>query len=104
MLHGRHWRYWRDLRHWPLRQPLLADPRPLLHAWGGRDALMPAQAYAEFADAARHRAGGYCALTFPDADHELRTPGRDHLQSVWTWLERLARADWRWPGDCFQSP
>ncbi|NML15020.1 alpha/beta hydrolase [Azohydromonas caseinilytica] len=100
--HGRHLRYWRDLRHWRLRQPLLTDPRPLLHAWGGRDALMPPQAYAEFADAARHRAGGYCALAFPDADHELRASGRDHLQSVWAWLERLAREGGRWPGACFR--
>jgi len=33
VLEGRSWRYWRDLGHWPLEAPLLADPRPLLHAW-----------------------------------------------------------------------
>ncbi len=101
---GRHLRYWADLHGWALRQPLLDDPRPLLQAWGGQDALMPQAAYAAFATQARERAGGYCSLRFDTADHELRSPQRDHLQTVWAWLERHAREGRRWPARCALEP
>lgn len=90
ILEGRHWRYWQALQRWPLMAPLLSDPRPLLHAWGGLDRLMPPVAYQLFSQQAGLRAGGYCALTFSQADHELRTPGSDRLQQVWRWLDQAA--------------
>jgi hypothetical protein len=90
LLQGRHWRYWQVLQRWPLQAPLLADPRPLLQAWGGADALMPAAAYQRFADAARRRAAPFCALRFAHADHELRAPGADRLQQLWRWLDQVA--------------
>jgi len=90
LLQGRHWRYWQVLRQWPLQAPLLADPRPLLLAHGGLDALMPAAAYQRFAQAARQRAGPFCAVRFARADHELRAPGTDHLQQLWRWLDEAA--------------
>jgi hypothetical protein len=90
LLHGRHWRYWQVLQRWPLQAPLLADPRPLLRAWGGADALMPAAAYQRFADAARRRPAPFCDIRFPRADHELREPGADRLQQLWRWLDQAA--------------
>jgi len=90
LLQGRHWRYWQVLQRWPLQAPLLADARPLLQAHGGQDALMPEGAYQRFAGAARRRAGPFCALRFPLADHELREPGADRLQQLWRWLEQAA--------------
>jgi hypothetical protein len=90
ILEGRHWRYWLALQRWPLMAPLLSDPRPLLHAWGELDGLMPPAAYQLFSQQARLRAGGYCPLIFSQADHELRTPGSDRLQPVWRWLDRAA--------------
>lgn len=104
VVHGRSLGYWRDLFAWRMQAPLLALPHPLLHAHGGLDALMPAQAYESFADRARLRPAGYCRLLFPDADHELRSPERDQLQSVWAWLERHARRDRRWPPECLAAP
>lgn len=100
LIEGRHRDYWHDLRHWPLAAPLLADPRPLLHVWGGDDALVPAEAYARFAQRAVRRAGGYCALRLPAADHELRSPGGDRLQLAWRWLEGLARRGGPWQPPC----
>ena len=82
LLQGRHWRYWQVLQRWPLQGPLLADPRPLLQAFGGADALMPAVAYQRFADAARQRNAPFCALRFPRADHQLREAGTDRLQRI----------------------
>jgi hypothetical protein len=90
LLQGRHWRYWQVLQRWPLQAPLLADPRPLLQAWGGADALMPGAAYQRFADAARRRVAPFCALRFASADHELRAPGADRLQQLWRWLDQAA--------------
>lgn len=90
LLQGRHWRYWQVLQRWPLQAPLLADPRPLLQAWGGADALMPAEAYQRFAGAARRRSGPFCAVRFARADHELREPAADRLQQVWRWLDQAA--------------
>lgn len=90
LLQGRHWRYWQVLQRWPLRSPLLADPRPLLQAFGGADALMPSTAYQRFADAARRRGGPFCAIRFPQADHELREASGDRLQQLWRWLDQAA--------------
>jgi hypothetical protein len=92
LLHGRHWRYWQVLQRWTLQVPLMADPRPLLQAWGGADALMPAAAYQRFGDAARRRQAPFCAVRFPRADHELREPGTDRLQQLWRWLDQAAAA------------
>ena len=92
LLQGRHWRYWQVLQRWPLQAPLLAEPRPLLQAWGGADALMPASAYQRFAGAARQRTGPYCAVHFPQADHQLREVGSDRLQQLWHWLDQAAAA------------
>jgi hypothetical protein len=101
LVEGRHWRYWSDLSAWPLQQPLLDDPRPLLHAWGGQDRLISPDAYAAFGRLARQRAGGYCGVGFAQADHELRQPdGRDHLQTVWQWLETLALEGRDWRPNC----
>ena len=98
LLQGRHWRYWQVLQRWPLQGPLLADPRPLLQAFGGADALMPAAAYQRFADAGRQRTAPFCALRFPRADHQLREAGTDRLQQLWRWLEQAALAGADAPG------
>jgi hypothetical protein len=98
LLQGRHWRYWQVLQRWPLQAPLLADPRPLLQAWGGADALMPAAAYQRFAAAAQRRAAPFCAVRFPRADHQLREPGADRLQQLWRWLDQAASAAPPQPG------
>lgn len=92
ILEGRHWRYWLALQRWPLMAPLLSDPRPLLHAWGELDLLMPPAAYQLGSQQARFRAGGYCPLTFRQAGHELRTTGSDRLQQMWRWLDQAAPA------------
>ena len=103
VLHGRSARYWHVLQTWPLLAPLLSDGRPLLQVRGGHDALIPATAYAEFADHARLRRGGHCAVVFAQADHELRegidnpdnpaTPAIDRLQSVWRWIDTAAQLE-----------
>ncbi len=100
LIEGRDWRYWRDLRHWPLEEALLAIPRPLVHAWGGQDDLVPEQAYRQFQDRAVRRKSGYCALRFSDADHELRDGGTDRLQTVWRGLETMLRDPLPWPAAC----
>jgi len=108
LLEGRNLRYWQVLLDWPLQAALLADPRPLLHAWGGHDALIPAAAFARFAAAARQRSGGYCALQFPAADHQLRTADNDELQTLWALLDQAASRRRQtaaasmpgWPTDC----
>ena len=92
VLQGRHWRYWQVLQRWALQAPLLADARPVLQAWGAADALMPAAAYQQFADAARQRAAPYCGVGFAQADHQLRAPGSDRLQQLWRWLDQAASA------------
>ncbi|GCL61127.1 alpha/beta hydrolase [Pseudaquabacterium pictum] len=98
LLQGRHWRYWQVLQRWPLQAPLLADARPLLRAWGGADALMPATAYQRFADLARRRPAPFCDIRFPRTDHELREPGADRLQQLWRWLDQTAAAMATQPG------
>ncbi len=100
LLQGRDRRYWQDLLRWPLLEPLLADPRPLLQVRGGRDALVPAEAYALFEASASTRAGGVCSVVFAQADHELREPGADRLQRVWAWIEAIARQRAGWSPDC----
>lgn len=93
---GRSLRYWRDLWHWPVQEPLLAGPWPLLQVWGQEDALVPASAYARFAGHARYRVARYCARALAGADHGLQRSaaqgGDDGVQQVWAWLERWARA------------
>ncbi|MES2714455.1 MAG: alpha/beta hydrolase [Pseudomonadota bacterium] len=98
LLQGRHWRYWQVLQRWPLLSALLADTRPLLQAFGGADALMPASAYQRFADAARRRAGPFCAIRFAQADHQLREAGADRLQQLWRWLDQTAAQGSGTPG------
>lgn len=97
---GRSWRYWHDLAAWPLAAPLLADPRPLLHAWSAGDALIPEAAYTQFGQRAQRRAAGYCAMTFAAVDHQLRSAAEDRLQSVWAVLEDRARGPAGWRIDC----
>jgi hypothetical protein len=100
MIEGRSWRYWHDLAAWPLEAPLLADPRPLLHAWSASDALIPEAAYTQFSQRAQRRAGGYCAMRFEAVDHQLRSAEGDRLQSVWAALEDRARSPAGWRIDC----
>lgn len=89
---GRSLRYWRELWQWPLEQPLLAAPSPLLQVWGAQDALVPQAAYQRFRTLAHERAAPYCARQLPGADHGLQRPGHDGVQQVWAWLEQWARA------------
>lgn len=111
VLHGRSARYWHGLQTWSLLEPVLADERFLLQVWGGRDALIPAAAYAEFADQARRRPAGYCAVRFAQADHELRVAvsteapavdrvQTDRLQTIWRWIDTSARHPPQWSFDC----
>lgn len=88
LIEGRSAGYWRDLRDWRLSGPLMQEPRPLLHVWGGHDQLVPQQAYQRFARQARAgRSGFYCAMRFASADHQLREPEADRLQALWRALE-----------------
>lgn len=89
---GRSLRYWRDLWQWPLAQPLLAAPWPLLQVWGEQDALVPQAAYQRFRGLAENRRAPYCARIFSGADHGLQRPGHDDVQTLWAWLEQWARA------------
>ena len=96
---GRSLRYWRDLWHWPLQQPLLDGVWPLLQVWGERDALVPASAYVRFSERAQGRAAPYCQHRIAGADHGLQRPANvsgqdahDGVQQVWGWLENWARA------------
>lgn len=95
---GRSLRYWRDLWHWPLAQPLLQGPWPLLQAWGGEDALVPQTAYQRFQAQALARAAPYCGVRLPGADHGLQSPARDGVRWLWDRLERWVRAPA--PGGC----
>lgn len=92
VVEGRALGYWRDFLSWPLAQPLIDSPWPLLQVFGTADALVPPQAYTRFAVRARWRSAPFCAWPFPEADHGLQGPeGRDGLQILWAWLERWAR-------------
>lgn len=92
VVQGRSLRYWRDLWHWPVRQPLLEGPWPLLQIRGSEDARVPPAAYQRFEAQARGRAAPYCAVRLASADHGLQAPGRDGVQWLWARLERWARA------------
>ncbi|AVO43122.1 alpha/beta hydrolase [Simplicispira suum] len=89
---GRSLRYWRELWQWPLAQPLLAAPWPLLQVWGEQDALVPQAAYQRFRGLTENRKAPYCARIFSDADHGLQRSGHDDVQKLWAWLEQWARA------------
>ncbi|MCB1987039.1 MAG: alpha/beta hydrolase [Burkholderiaceae bacterium] len=88
---GRSLRYWRDLWHWRLAEPLRNGPWPLLQVWGEADALVPQEAYQAFAQRAQARRAPYCHRSLPGADHGLQTATRDGVQQVWAWLEQWAR-------------
>lgn len=100
VLQGRSLRYWRDLWRWPLAQPLIDSPWPLLQVWGEADALVPAEAYRRFAERAGVRAAAYCVHRFPGADHGLQAGGRDGVQWLWARLEQWGRA----PGQGLCAP
>lgn len=98
VVQGRSLGYWRDLWQWPVAQPLIDSPWPVLQVWGTEDALVPAAAYERFAQRAALRApAGWCVRRLPGADHGLQQPGADGeppvdgVQRVWAWLEQWAR-------------
>ncbi|PJI95334.1 hypothetical protein CLU85_0038 [Acidovorax sp. 69] len=96
VVQGRSLGYWRDLRNWPLTLPLLRSPWPLLQVWGANDALVPAVAYARFAERASLRTALYCARRMDGADHGLQRrmadgEAVDGMQQVWAWTEQWAR-------------
>jgi len=93
VVQGRSLGYWRDLWNWPLTLPLLQGPWPLLQVWGSDDALVPAVAYARFAELAALRTAPYCARRIDGADHGLQraAAGMDGVQQVWAWTEQWAR-------------
>lgn len=88
---GRSLRYWRDLWHWPLEQPLRSSPWPLLQVWGDADALVPAQAFALWAQRMQQRPALWCVRQLPSADHGLQHGAQDGVQQLWHWLEQWAR-------------
>jgi hypothetical protein len=103
IVQGRSLGYWRDLWRWPVAQPLLDGPWPIVQVWGSDDALVPAAAYERFGQLAQqHRPGhgpaAWCARRIDGADHGLQRralPGHDSIdgvQQVWAWLEQWARA------------
>jgi len=92
VLQGRSLGYWRDLWRWPVAEPLLQGPWPLLQVWGGGDALVPPAAYERFAERAGTRAAPFCARRLAGADHGLQRGGEDGMQQVWAWIEQWARA------------
>lgn len=98
VVQGRSLGYWRDLWHWPVAQPLIDSPWPVLQVWGAEDALVPAQAYERFAKRAAPRSpAGWCVHRLPGADHGLQQQvadgedPADGVQRVWAWLEQWAR-------------
>ncbi|HSV51705.1 MAG TPA: alpha/beta hydrolase [Burkholderiaceae bacterium] len=97
LVQGRSLGYWRSFWRWPLAQPLIDAPWPLLQVWGEADALVPAEAYQRFAMRAQGRAAPFCTRSFAGADHGLQgvAPGIGRIngvQRVWAWLEQWARA------------
>ena len=91
---GRTLAYWRSFWQWPLAQPLLNAPWPLLRVWGEADALVPIPAYERFGQQARNRSAAWCDLRLPGADHGLASTlpdERDGLQWLWAQLENWAR-------------
>ena len=77
VVQGRSLGYWRDLWHWPVAQPLIDSPWPVLQVWGS-----PA---------------GWCVRRRPGADQgpQQRVADGEHpaegVQRVWAWLEQWAR-------------
>ena len=92
VLQGRTLGYWRDLWTWPLAQPLLDAPWPLLRVWGDADALVPRSAYQGYTQRASARAAGFCDLRLAAADHGLQSARGDGIQWLWGRLENWARA------------
>lgn len=92
VVQGRSLGYWRDLWRWPVAQPLIDSPWPVLQVWGGEDALVPAAAYTQFAQKAAARAAAFCTRRIDGADHGLQRMGMDGVQQVWAWAEQWARA------------
>ena len=91
---GRTLAYWRDFWHWPLAQPLLNAPWPLLRVWGDADESVPLAAYQRFGQLAQSRVAAFCDLRLPGANHSLQSesPGqRDGIQWLWARLETWAR-------------
>jgi pimeloyl-ACP methyl ester carboxylesterase len=74
LLEGRSLRYWRDLRAWPVLQPLQAGNVPLLQVWGEEDAAVPPEAYRRFAQRLRQspREAPWCSHRRAGADHGLQ--------------------------------
>lgn len=91
VVQGRSLRYWRDIWRWQVQRPLLEGPWPLLQVWGQADALVPPQAYADFAAHAVLRQAPWCSHSFAGADHGLQQAGVDGVQQLWAWLEQWAR-------------
>ncbi|WP_298209587.1 alpha/beta hydrolase [Acidovorax sp.] len=96
VVQGRSLGYWRDLWNWPVAKPLINGPWPLLQVWGGNDALVPAAAYARFAERASVRTAPFCVRRLDGADHGLQRrvaggEGVDGVQQVWAWTEQWAR-------------
>ena len=97
---GRSLGYWRDLWHWPVAQPLIDGPWPVLQVWGGHDALVPAAAYERFARRMDARVNQrqpvpWCVRRLEGADHGLQRAGEtggDGVQQVWALTEQWARA------------
>ena len=96
VVQGRSLGYWRDLWRWPVAQPLIDSPWPVLQVWGGEDALVPAAAYERFAQRMGQRAPlSWCVRRLEGADHGLQhagPAGGDGVQQVWALTEQWARA------------
>lgn len=91
-LEGRTLRYWRNLMEWPLAQPLMASPLPLLQVWGDADLLLPPSAFEAFTTLADKRSAQFCSWRMPGADHGLQGPAAsDGLRLVWAQLEYWGR-------------
>lgn len=91
---GRSLGYWRDLLGWRSSDALLDSDWELLRAWGGRDALVPPEAYARFlARAALRKPASFCDWPVAQGDHglQLRLPGGSlddaPLQALWQALD-----------------
>jgi fermentation-respiration switch protein FrsA (DUF1100 family) len=89
---GRSLTYWRDFFSWDYSSRLIQYPAPLLRAWGGRDALIPPEAFAAFGELAKRRRFPFCDLWFSEADHALQSDTKDEKKVVWARLENWARS------------
>lgn len=90
-MQGRTLRYWRDLWWWRVEKTLIAAPWPLVQIWGEADALVPPEAYSQFAMRAENRKADWCAIRLKDADHGLQSAAENGVQKLWGWLENWAR-------------